>query len=263
MSQRLFIFTGKGGVGKTSLALAFTLHHKKLGKKIKYFSFLQHNPEKIINELRLDSLSLELMTSAEIYIARKLRSETIAHWIMKTPFFKSLFQMIPGLGHMILFGHIIDELEKDPELQIVIDAPASGHALTMFESTSTFESIFKSGLIVKDIDRMNRFIENPENIKTYLVTLPNQMSLQESLELKTQLDQKKIAVAPLIFNDCISPLFSDREKLPEYLINKLKIEDEILCQENMKQNCTIVSHKNHIQSSERILEISNEVSSWK
>jgi arsenite-transporting ATPase len=51
--------------------------------------------------------------------------------------------MIPGLGHMILFGHIIDELERDPELHIVIDAPASGHALTMFESTSTFETIFK------------------------------------------------------------------------------------------------------------------------
>jgi anion-transporting ArsA/GET3 family ATPase len=152
--HRLYIFTGKGGVGKTTLAMAFTkfLESKKIN--VKYNCFHQNPETSLESALALPTINIKIESSAEVYIGRKLNSTTIAAWIMKTHFFKALFQMIPGLGHMILLGHLIDELEKDPTLVIVLDSPASGHALTMFESTSNFKTIFKTGLVVKDIDRM-------------------------------------------------------------------------------------------------------------
>ena len=169
--KRLYIFTGKGGVGKTSLAMAMTKHLEALGLNPKYNSFFQDPDRSLWKKLNLPVLDIDLNTSAEMYIGRKLNSKTIASWIMKTHFFKSLFQMIPGLGHMILLGHIIDDLEKDPKLIIVLDSPASGHALTMFESSSNFKKIFRAGMIVKDIDKMHAFLsaENAINNGTSTV----------------------------------------------------------------------------------------------
>ncbi len=262
MPHRLYITTGKGGVGKTTLALGLALHLKKSGKRVKYFSFLQNSPQKILQQLDIDFLDIELIHSAEIYIARKLKSETVAHWIMKTPFFKSLFQMIPGLGHMILFGHIIDLLEKDPTLTIVLDAPASGHALTMFESTSTFETIFQSGLIVKDIERMNSFIRTQGNALTFIISLPNPMAYQEALELRNELIKKNTEIAPLVINDSLTKLLKAETQetfLPDFLINRMDQEKEVL---NIESDAYVLEHFNDNDQRERITKVGQEVKSW-
>lgn len=230
--KQLYIFTGKGGVGKTALAMAWTLHLKRKGYKVRYHSFYQNPPRNLWNKLQLPVLDLELDQSAETYIARKLGSETIAHWVMKTNFFQSLFQVIPGLSHMILLGHIIDILEKNQDEIIVIDSPASGHALTMFESSNNFKTIFKSGLIVKDIERMHRYIYHPDKMHTYIVSLPTELSIQEALELKKSLEEHKIPESSLIINNLVEKYLLEKklgqEQLPDFLTHRLNSEREIL-----------------------------------
>lgn len=233
--HRLYIFTGKGGVGKTTLAMAFTKHLQKKGINVKYNCFHQ-NPEKALEvSVALPTIDINIDHSAEIYIGRKLNSTTIASWIMKTHFFKALFQMIPGLGHMILFGHLIDELEKDPSLVVVLDSPASGHALTMFESTSNFRTIFKTGLVVKDIDRMQNFLANPENVKTHVITLATELALSEAMDLKNELDNNlpdTEAHADMVINDSFQRFFEmkeiDKSLLPDFLIQKINLEKDII-----------------------------------
>jgi arsenite-transporting ATPase len=240
MSQayhRLYIFTGKGGVGKTTLSMAFTKYLESLGANVKYNCFHQ-TPERILQQqLKLPTLEIQIETSSEIYIARKLNSKTIASWIMKTHFFKALFQMIPGLGHMILLGHLIDELEKDPTLVIVLDSPASGHALTMFESSSNFKRIFKAGLVVKDIDRMQRFLQGENNLRTHVITLATELSLSEAADLKNELDNnlpETLAHSSLIINDSFKKFFElkkvDESKLPDFLKQKIELESNIINQ---------------------------------
>ena len=70
-----------------------------------------------------------------IYVARKLGSKMIAKWVSEAPFFKALFNILPSLGMMITLGHIIDQLEKNPKRTFVLDAPATGHTLALFNST--------------------------------------------------------------------------------------------------------------------------------
>jgi anion-transporting ArsA/GET3 family ATPase len=234
-AKRLYIFTGKGGVGKTSLAMAMTKHLEAQGLKPKYNSFYQDPERSLWKELNLPVLDIELQSSAETYIGRKLKSTTIASWIMKTHFFKSLFQMIPGLGHMILLGNILDELEKDPELIIVLDSPASGHALTMFESSSNFKKIFRAGLIVKDIDKMHKLLSGPGFLKTLIVTLANELAMNEASDLKKELDTNTTGPdlnVGILVNDSFLKYVKENKisesDLPDFLKNKIELEKDII-----------------------------------
>lgn len=234
-AKRLYIFTGKGGVGKTSLAMAMTKHLEHQGLQVQYNSFYQDPERTLWKELSLPVLDIELFSSAETYIARKLKSTTIASWIMKTHFFKSLFQMVPGLGHMILLGNIIDELEKHPDLIVVLDSPASGHALTMFESSSNFKKIFRAGLIVKDIERMHNFLATPNHLKTVVVTLATELAMNEARDLKAELDHNSTGPdlnVDIMVNDSFLKYLKDHNisesDLPEFLAKKIELEKDII-----------------------------------
>ncbi|MDO9182580.1 MAG: ArsA-related P-loop ATPase [Bacteriovorax sp.] len=233
--HRLYIITGKGGVGKTTISMAFTKYLQQQGINAKYNCFHQTPEIELIKKLNLPTIQISIESSAETYIGRKLNSTTIASWIMKTHFFKSLFQMIPGLGHMILLGHLISELEEDPSLVIVLDSPASGHALTMFESTSNFKKIFSSGLVVKDIDKMQTFLKGPNNLKTHVITLATELSLTEALDLKNELDNNlpdTEAHCDLVVNNSFQKFFEynkvDFKLLPPFLTQKVALEENIV-----------------------------------
>ena len=230
MHRRLYIFTGKGGVGKTTLAMSFTKELQSEGKQVLYYCFYQLPEKKLWDKLDLPVLDLETEKSAEVYIGKKLNSTTIASWIMKTHFFKSLFQILPALGHMILLGHIISELENNPDLIIVLDSPASGHALTMFESSTNFKNIFKTGLIVKDIEKMQSFLNNENNLITYVIANPTDLAITEARELQKELSENNKSCS-IIINNSYQKFFElyqlDTVDLPSFLESKLVAEKEM------------------------------------
>ena len=150
-TKRLYIFTGKGGVGKTTLSLAFARKLIEENKKCLYIYFENNKIDnKKVSSKELDQeatslgikkLGLDLLDCSQEYIGKKLKSDKIAKWVVATPFFQSLVNMIPGLSYVIYMGKILELLMEDPELTIVLDSPSSGHALTMFESTHNFNNI--------------------------------------------------------------------------------------------------------------------------
>lgn len=229
LSKRLFVVTGKGGTGKTTIALSISYALKQLGKKVLYYQSMPDSAQSLALSLDIPTLDLELYQSTEEYIARKLGQKTIANWILKTPFFKSLLDILPSLGDMILLGHLLDKLQQDPELTIVMDAPSTGHTLSFFESPHNFKSIFKTGLLAKDIDQMFNFLNNPESLFFVIVSLPTAMAVQESKELETQLKDLNFDGLDLFINNYLyanKELLKYQNSLPEFLNKKINLENE-------------------------------------
>jgi hypothetical protein len=182
MTSRLIIVSGKGGVGKTTIAHAITKELRARGLNAFYTSFDQNCPSEILKD-GTPRFMTSPEESSEAYIGLKLNSPLLAKWVMKAPFFKALFQVLPPLGHMILLGHYIKELQDNPEHIVVLDSPASGHAMSMISSLSNFKEIFKLGVLVEDIDRMNDFLKTPGNTKVLISSIPTEMSVEEGLDL--------------------------------------------------------------------------------
>lgn len=258
-NNRLIIVTGKGGVGKSTLAMAITQALKENGKKVYYNSFDQPVNHALLTELKIPHFELELESSAKTYMAKKLGSETIAGWILKTPFFNSLFHMLPGLGHMILLGNIINKLEEDPELTIVLDSPSSGHAITMMESPSNFREMFRTGLIVKDIDRMEDFIFNNQRMKVIITALPTSMAVQEAKDLKEQLTKRHVKEFSMVINDLLylSPSLKDvpKEDQPEFIRKRCQLEEELL--EEHSEGWSYIPHFAHDNSEDIVTDLTH------
>lgn len=237
--KRLYIITGKGGVGKTTMSLALCKKLNDLGHPVRY-TFFQNSSlskdskefnqgQKLATKLGVDIFPLNLNQCAGKYIAKKLGSKTISSWIIKTPFFKSLVNMIPGFSYLIFLGQILEDLNNDPKLIVVLDSPSSGHALTMLEATKNFKDIFKSGAVFDDTNKMLNKLYEPNFTQIHILGLPTQMAIHESIELKEQIREIRETPVDIICNNCYGTIPGiEQEILPDFLKNKSIIEESIL-----------------------------------
>jgi arsenite-transporting ATPase len=244
--RRLYIFTGKGGVGKTTLSRTFVRYLLGCGYEAVYLTFQNssigntHNKtqEKTINGIK--EIHLDLEDSARGYIEKKLNSKLIGSWIVKTPFFRALINMVPGFSYLILLGKMLEMGKENPRLIIVLDAPASGHALTMIESTTNFQQIFKSGIVFDDTAKMLSKLNDPDYTKIQVVSLPSLMSWQEAIELKTSLNERTPIEVDITINNCLYPLLEkDIDKLPESIRRKIQNEKGLVEEHQSEMKCVL------------------------
>jgi anion-transporting ArsA/GET3 family ATPase len=246
--SRLYIFTGKGGVGKTTLSRAFARYLVEHDHEAIYLTFKnqslgeihQGTKEKIVNGVK--EISLDLEEAAQAYIEKRLNSKLVAGWIVKTPFFRALINMVPGFSYLIYLGKVLEMQNENPRLIVILDAPASGHALTMVESTTNFKQIFESGMIFEDTRKMLSLLNDPEYTKIHIITLPSLMSWQEAIELRQGLRERTPIMADITVNNCLYPLLeNDLDQLPEGLRQKA-INEKRLVQENQSEMLCIFPH---------------------
>ncbi len=232
MLEQFHLFTGKGGVGKTLLSLAYAYHLTQMGKKVVHLS-LEPNTSKFIDSLGIKEFShrvLDLNESSFHYITRKL-GKVVATLITHAPFYKAVFDMVPGMGHIVSLGQIIDYLDEEKETYFILDAPSSGHVLTMFQSLDFFGDIFSSGIIFNDIQKMKKTLQDQQRWKIHLISLPQSMPLQETKELATQIEQIFPHQYELIFNSCwseVKELTEHQSSLHEHLAKKYQMEENLL-----------------------------------
>jgi anion-transporting ArsA/GET3 family ATPase len=246
--KRLYIFTGKGGVGKTTLSKAFVRYLVEHDHEAVYLTFKnqslsdKHEPteNKIVNGIR--EISLDLEECARGYIEKRLNSKLIAAGVVKTAFFRALINMIPGFNYLIYLGKVLELGNENPRLTVVLDAPASGHALTMVESSTTFQQIFESGVIFDDVAKMLSRLNDPAYTKINIVSLPSLMSWQEAMELKTGLEARTPVRVDVTVNNCLYPLLEkDLDTLPQSLRDKA-LNEKGLVEAHRDQMQCILTH---------------------
>ena len=124
----------------------------------------------------------------------------------------------PGLKEWSLLGkawyHATEEDEHGkPRFDVVLfDAPATGHGLDMLRVPNVIEDIAPPGELRSDAERAWEMFRDPARSGVVVVTLPEEMPPNETLELCAALrSELTLPISEMVVNAWLPPLFSEDE----------------------------------------------------
>ena len=225
--RRFLFITGKGGVGKTTVtaALATSLAARGLrvlvtvcGAKERLSTLLGAPPlTSAITPLAQNISGVRLVSEVALreYGAMKLKNRVLVDAIFDSKYVTGFLSGTPGLKEWSLLGkawyHAIEEdAQGRPRFDVVLfDAPATGHGLDMLRVPKVIVEIAPPGVLRSDAERAWEMFRDPARSGVVVVTLPEEMPTNESLELCAALrTELTLPIAELVVNSLLPSLFS-------------------------------------------------------
>ncbi|MBI4479552.1 MAG: AAA family ATPase [Acidobacteria bacterium] len=222
----LAIFCGKGGVGKTTLSLAFALAHATAGKTALVVT--SHPLAELAVSVSLAGLKEKFPQAAtrlfvthidpkEILqqtVKKQIPSAALADAVVSSRIYQSLIEVAPGLKEMVFLGRLqqlaeqrtLDDAASRYDL-VVWDAPATGHFLQTMEVSRHF-SFYLSGPFALLGKEISRFFSDAANFALVPVTTLEEMAVEETIELCGKLSGKLGMRPRSVICNMASPLLS-------------------------------------------------------
>ena len=226
------VVAGKGGVGRTTVAAALALRLARRGHRTLLLEVdapdsaaralgvapAPDHPREVFNNLFLCRMTPA--GSLKEYALLVLRFKLLYRLVFENELVRYLLRSIPSLAEVTMLGkawwHATQEKRPDgrPRFdRLVIDAPATGHAITFLSVARTVADVAPAGVMKDQSELMARFVESA---RMHVVALPEEMPVNEGLELMAAVpDRLRIRLGAAIVNRTSSPLLSPAES--EYL----------------------------------------------
>lgn len=231
LDRRVQVVTGKGGVGRTTVSAALAVD--AAGRGLKTLLLEVDAPDSAARLLGVepavdmpreieDRLWLCRMTpqgSQREYALMILKFRALYTFVFENPVVRYLLRSIPSLAEFTMLGKAwfhsseTDAAGNAVYDRIIIDAPATGHAITFLALARTVAEVSPAGRMREASERMARMVEDPDETCMHVVTLPEEMPVNEGLEL-VMAARGTLRMAPGIgvVNRMLPPLLRDGER---------------------------------------------------
>jgi anion-transporting ArsA/GET3 family ATPase len=223
LRRRALIVVGKGGVGRSSVsgalatvraadpARVLAMEYDRLGALT---TALGRKPGLDPVEVApgLWTLVLDGAHQLEEYLSTVVPSRAVLKTVVNSAAYRYFVDAAPGLRELIMIGKIFHELEYRPPSPpwdlVVLDAPASGQALSVLRMPLAARETFGAGIVGRTADRVAELLRDPARCGVVLVTSPEPFAVSETLETHAALCGLGLDVAAVIFNRTHAPRFA-------------------------------------------------------
>jgi hypothetical protein len=198
---RIVFVLGKGGVGRSTVATALGSELARRGERTCVFGWTVMDPiapwfglppaDLMPREVapRLSVANYRLDATLELYFVQHLHLPRFYRHVIDGVHVRKLIQAAPGIAEVFFVGHLwwlTTLAAKEAGLvfdRVVVDAPATGHGASLLDMPAVLSSLHGAGLVGVETDRVVRMMADPSWTGAVVVTLAEELSVEESAEL--------------------------------------------------------------------------------
>jgi anion-transporting ArsA/GET3 family ATPase len=232
LDKRLAIVTGKGGVGKSTVALALGMAAAERGKRTivcevsaqEGLSRVFHRAEVGFHEVEMAdnlwAISIDPDESMREYVLLQLKVKAMRDLLFRSRIFNYLAAATPGLRELVTIGKIWELAQPNRKVRgareydlVVVDAPATGHGVGFLQTPRTFASIARVGPIRQQAETLDAFLTDHRRTGVAIVALPEEMPVNESASLERALTDEVGASVDRIYLNALYPERFDAQEI--------------------------------------------------
>jgi len=242
LDRRLLLFTGKGGVGKSTVVAALAVEAAARGLhplivELGHRATMQgifadatgvrvdigHEPVPVTVDRTVWAANLDLEAAIVDYLADQVRLRSVARAIASNRALQGLFRAAPAVREIVTLNKLrlferASTRGRPTWGPILVDLDATGHALMLLEMPRMLDELLADGPLRGLIDALTGLFTDPTRTLLSLVTLPGEIPVQETLELYQRLGgEHRVPLGALFVNDVPPPAIAGelRPHLPE------------------------------------------------
>jgi anion-transporting ArsA/GET3 family ATPase len=203
LDRRLVVVTGKGGVGKSTVSAALAVLAARSGKRVlvcevnareRIAPLLGAPPAgSTIREARpgLFTVNVTPPEAMREYGIMVLRFRTIYDAVFENRLVRHFLRVIPSLAELVMLGKILFEAKAEERGRprwdvVVVDAPSTGHAVQLLRVPAALLDTVPAGPLRGDAEWMQALLHDPARTALAIVTLPEEMPVNEAIDLDAQ-----------------------------------------------------------------------------
>lgn len=242
LDRQLLIISGKGGVGKTTVAASVSVLASRYNKRVlvcevegkRALSSLFETDELTPSprELRpnLFGMNISAEEALEEYFDVQLHLKRISKPLVTSQLVYYITHAAPGLRDMLMLGKVWYEATQKRRFDvIVLDTPAAGHAVSMLRSPSGFLQAVPLGPLAKSARHVVEWLQDPAKVSILLVSMAEEMPANETIETTQLLEEKlDMDVTATFINMLYPPLYDDPAS--EEKLREIKSPKELIAQ---------------------------------
>jgi anion-transporting ArsA/GET3 family ATPase len=151
------------------------------------------------------------------YALMTIKYETLYKLAFENAAARYFLAAAPSLAEIVMLGkvwwHAAHDMDRGrPRWDLVIlDAPATGHGLTLLTVPEVFLRLVNEGPLARDMHGMQSLLADPARCSVCVVTLPEEMPANEAIEMDRALRVHKFPEGPLFLNAYFASRFSPAE----------------------------------------------------
>ncbi len=225
-SSKLFIVAGKGGVGKTTVAASLARLATTCGLRTLLVDVERKRGIAAafgIGELTYDERTLiaadPAAGHAELLGRTITPDDALVEWLadhglrrlgdrmVSTGLVDIIATATPGIRDLLVLGKVKQLVSGGAYDLVVLDTPASGHAVSFLRSPLGLAEAVRSGPIRRQADEVLAMLHDAERTQVMLVTLAEETPVNELVETAYQLEETVgVALGPIVVNALVDPV---------------------------------------------------------